>query len=271
MKQFKKMYVEITNVCNLSCAFCPPTKRKSKIMNVAEFTEIAEKLRPHGSYLYLHIKGEPLMHKDLGEILDICEKLGFQVCITTNGTLIKQQKEVLLASKAVHRLHISLHSFEANEINLSLEEYIKEIADIIKQADFLTILRLWNGGGMEELNESILHMLRGYFTFLRDDKINDRTYLQMGDKFEWADMEKESEKNTGFCYALRDQIGVLVDGTVVPCCLDNNGDIALGNIFNESLEDIYLGERAQNLYNGFSNRKFAEKLCTTCGFINRFQ
>ncbi|WP_317856318.1 radical SAM/SPASM domain-containing protein [Chakrabartyella piscis] len=270
MKQFKKMYVEITNVCNLSCSFCPPTKRKSKTMSVAEFTEIAEKIRPFGSYLYLHIKGEPLMHKDLQEILAVCERLEFQVCITTNGTLLKQQKEVLLKSKAVHRLHISLHSFEANAISLTLEEYLEEIVDIIKQADFLIILRLWNGGGMEALNNRILTMLKANFDFLREDKVNEKTYLQMGDQFEWADMERESQKETGFCYALRDQIGILVDGTVVPCCLDNNGDIALGNIFEQSLDDIYMGNRAQNLYNGFSNRKFAEKLCRTCGFINRF-
>ena len=271
MKKFKKIYIEITNICNLSCSFCPKTKRKLKFMTVDEFSYIATKVRPFSDYLYLHIKGEPLLHKDLEEILEVCENLEFKVCITTNGTLINEKNVILLKSKAVHKLHISLHSFEASEVNLTLDRYIENIISLIQKADFLIVLRLWNDGGLDKLNSDIIKKLKENFEFLKEDKINEKTYIENGQKFEWADLESQSDRKSGFCYGLRDQIGVLADGTVVPCCLDNEGDINLGNIFESGLEEIYLGERAQNLYNGFSNRKFSEKLCTTCGFINRFE
>lgn len=270
MRTFKKIYIEITNICNLSCDFCPKTSRKPMSMSASNFEKIAKKIRPYGRFLYLHVKGEPTLHGEFEEILSICEKLDYRVCITTNGTLLKQKSDIILKSKAVHKVHISLHSFEASEINLSLSEYIESIVSLIQKASFITVLRLWNDGGKNELNDTIIEKLREKFEFLRDDKINKNTYIEHGEKFEWADTSSEISKETGFCYGLRDQIGVLVDGTVVPCCLDNNGDINLGNIYTQEVEEILQGERATNLYNNFSNRKFSEKLCTSCGFINRF-
>lgn len=270
MKKFKKIYIEITNICNLNCNFCPPTKRTAQSMTIEQFETIATKMRPFGDYLYLHIKGEPLIHKNLNAILLICEKLKFKVCITTNGTLIQKNLHLLLSAKSIHKMHISLHSFEASEINLTIDQYILGIAELIKNASFLVVLRLWNDGGANKLNDFIIAKLKTQFTFLRDDKINDKTYIESGEKFEWADLNSNISNQQGFCYALRDQIGILVDGTVVPCCLDNDGDINLGNILHQPLEEILNSKRAKDLYDGFSKRTFSEKLCTTCGFIDRF-
>lgn len=270
MRKFKKIYLEITNICNLSCSFCPATKRKLASMSVNEFEEIATKLRDFGDYIYLHVKGEPLLHKNLEQILDICDILNFKVCITTNGTLIKQKEEILLSHKCVHKVHISLHSFEANQVNLSLEDYILSIVNFIKKAKCIIVLRLWNDGTAQKLNSVIIGKLKESFEFISELKVKENVYIENGEKFDWADLEKEQTSETGFCYALRNQVAVLVDGTVVPCCLDNNGDINLGNIHKESLEEILQSERATKLYNGFSNRKLSEKLCKNCGFVRRF-
>ncbi len=270
MKTFKKMYLEITNVCNLSCSFCPPTTRPPRTMTVAEFTEIAEKIRPHGRFLYLHIKGEPTMHPQLSDILAECHRLQFRVCITTNGTLLGRMGHILLDAPAVHKVHISLHSFEANDLPLSLDDYLDSIVDFIRQSTAITVLRLWNQGGEDGLNQKILDKLHSSFSFLREDKITDHAFLESGQKFQWADLSAPQQSEQGFCYALRDQIGILVDGTVVPCCLDNNGDIPLGNIRQLSLQEIYDSPRAKGLYDGFSRRQFSEKLCKSCGFVGRF-
>lgn len=270
MKQFKKIYLEITNICNLSCAFCPPTSRPPKVMTVDEFQQIATKIRPHGRFLYLHIKGEPTMHPQLSEILHICEHLDFRVCITTNGTLLDKIGGILLNSPAVHKVHISLHSFEASPQTGSLEGYLDGIVNFIQQASCITVLRLWNEGGQDGLNGLILDKLHGQFQFLRPDKITEHAFLEGGEKFQWGDPSSAMQKEEGFCYGLRDQIGILVDGTVVPCCLDNNGDIPLGNIQQQTLQEIYDSPRAQAIYNGFSQRKCVETLCKTCGFIGRF-
>ena len=85
-----------------------------------------------------------------------------------------------------------------------------------------------------------------------------------------SDMSAEDTGAQRFCRGLRDQIGVLCDGTVVPCCLDHEGDIALGNLFEDELSDIMSTERAHRIYDGFSQRLAAEALCRRCGYSMRF-
>jgi radical SAM protein with 4Fe4S-binding SPASM domain len=75
---------------------------------------------------------------------------------------------------------------------------------------------------------------------------------------------------SGFCLGLREQFAVLADGTVVPCCLDRNADMALGNIFKQPINDILEGERARRIVDGFSKRQIAEELCRKCSYRQRF-
>ena len=72
------------------------------------------------------------------------------------------------------------------------------------------------------------------------------------------------------CIRDREQLAVLSDGTVVPCCLDHEGDIPLGNLLERDLEDILRGPRARALYDGFSRRRPSEALCRRCGYARRF-
>ncbi len=289
MKKFKKMYVEITNICNLNCIFCPKTKRKPRLMSCEEFEIIGRKLKGYGEYIYLHVLGEPLTHPDIKEILHIAGDMGFKVIITTNGILLKDRQSILISSDSVHRINISLHSFEANDIKISLDEYIKNIAEFsLKASDMgkICLLRLWNNDGEfikadNLLNEEILKRLEKEFSLsytinstLCEGKnltIKKFLYMEMAQKFEWPDISKNSENENCFCYGLRDQLGVLCDGSVVPCCLDHEGDICLGNLFESSLDEILKSERAVKFYNGFSGKKAVEKLCTTCGFARRFR
>ena len=110
----KRAYIEITNICNLACSFCPGTKRPGRMMTAAEFCLLAEKLRGRVKYLYLHVMGEPLLHPELRGILSVAEELGFKVCITTNGTLLAKQEETLAAAPALHKISVSLHAMEGN-------------------------------------------------------------------------------------------------------------------------------------------------------------
>jgi radical SAM protein with 4Fe4S-binding SPASM domain len=59
----------------------------------------------------------------------------------------------------------------------------------------------------------------------------------------------------------------LADGQVVPCCLDADANMLLGNVFNEELSDILLSAKAQKIHNGFKNNKITEEYCRSCGFI----
>ena len=274
---FRKAYLEITNVCNLSCSFCPGTKRMPKFMSPEEFRLLASKLRGYTEYLYFHLMGEPLLHPDFQELLEIAAVLRFRVMITTNGTLLPQRGEALLSSASVHKVNISLQSFEANEGG-NLGNYLRECVAFTKKAESSGIyceFRLWNQGGLEKRNREILAALEEAFPkpwekSRNGSRLSERIWLDPGIRFHWPDMELEELRENGFCYGLRDQIGVLCDGTVVPCCLDHEGDIPLGNLFLQDLQEILDGQRARALYEGFSERKVIEPLCRRCGYAQRF-
>ena len=275
--RFAKIYLEISNLCNLSCAFCPGTRRQKRAMTEAEFAALLPKLRPYADFLYFHLMGEPLLHPLLERFLELAGEHGFKVILTTNGTLLQKQQHVLLKAPALHKVNISLHAFEANDLSIPFSEYLQGCFQFGQAAEGkkLVAYRLWNQGGQDKRNEEILAALRRFFpaqwtTERRGTRIGDRVYLEYGDKFDWPDLSAADGGEAVFCYGLRDQLGVLCDGTVVPCCLDHEGDIALGNLFTQSMEEILESPRATAIYEGFSHRKAAEELCRRCGYARRF-
>lgn len=277
MKRFAKVYIEISNICNLKCSFCPGTVRAPRRMSIDEFELILNKIKPYTDYVYFHLLGEPLCHPELEQFLSLAEQMNFKVIITTNGTLLNKNTDILLNSNAHYKTVISLHSFEANDNKNSFENYLADCFEYAKSAENkkIVVLRLWNNGGKDSLNDKILNVLENYFPKpWREERngirIGNKIFLQYGDKFDWPALENEDINEKVFCYGLRDQIGILADGTVVPCCLDNNGEINLGNIFEEDLENIINSEKAQNIYNGFSNRTACEELCKRCSFVRKF-
>ena len=275
MKRFAKIYLEISNRCNLKCSFCPGTIRKSGAMDEDTFTSIAQKIRPYTDFLYFHLMGEPLCHPLLERFLEISNELGFKVIITTNGTLLKEKQTILLKSPAVHKVVISLHSFEANDINMPFSEYLNGCINFAKTTEKITVFRLWNNGGKDSKNTEILTEIKKYFPNSwketpRGTVVGEKVFIQYGDKFDWPDITTQNSQDEVFCYGLRDQIGILCDGTVVPCCLDCNGEINLGNILTENFEDILSSKRVADIYNGFTSRTAVEQLCKHCTFARRF-
>ena len=276
MKKFRKVYLEISNICNLRCSFCPGTKRGPHIMDEAAFTVLTAKLRPYTDYLYFHLMGEPLCHPLLERFLQLAGEQGFKVILTTNGTLLARQQEVLLRQPALHKVNISLHAFEANDLSVPFSQYLTDCFAYGKAAagKKLTVYRLWNQGGADGCNGQILQALEEAFpkpwiTEPRDTRIGEKVYLECGDKFDWPDLSAEDGGERCFCYGLRDQLGVLCDGTVVPCCLDHEGDIGLGNLLTQELEEILASPRAKAIYDSFSQGKATESLCRRCGYAHQ--
>ena len=277
MKRFRKVYLEISNICNLHCRFCPGTQRPSKAMTDAEFAFLLPKLRPYTDYLYFHLMGEPLCHPHLEQFLHLADVHGFKVILTTNGVLLPHLQDTLLHAPALHKLNISLHAFEANDLTIPFQQYLDGCFSFGKAAEGQKIIcyRLWNEGGENEKNSQILSSMQTYFnadwvTERRGTRIGERIYLEYGDKFDWPDLSAADGGDHVFCYGLKDQIGVLCDGTVVPCCLDHEGDIALGNLFEQDLDKILANPRTQAICNGFAKGKASEELCRKCGYARRF-
>ncbi len=276
----KRAYIEITNICNLRCEFCPGTRREARSMSREEFALAAKKLQGTVKYLYFHVMGEPLLHDELAVFLDIAGELGFRVCLTTNGTLLHRRGGDLLSHSALHKVSVSLHSMEGNGVE-DLGAYLNGVWNFAEKASgsgVIVALRLWNIGGKDEKNGEILRFLESK---LGEDplakpqpregnwKLGERLYLEQAERFEWPDLSA-AEENVRFCLGLREQVAVLCDGTVVPCCLDHEGDIPLGNIFTQELSDILASQRAKALYDGFSCGRPSEELCRRCGYATRF-
>ena len=277
MKRFRKVYLEISNLCNLSCSFCPGTRRPGKIMTEEEFSFVLERLLPFTDYLYFHLMGEPLLHPYLETFLRLAGEAGFKVILTTNGTLLQKKQELLLAAPGLHKINISLHAFEANDLDMPFDAYLQGCLAFGQAAEGkkLVVYRLWNNGGADEMNGRILSAL--HQAFPREWKqqrkgtaIGDHIFLEYGDKFDWPDLGAPEGDGKIFCYGLRDQIGVLCDGTVVPCCLDHEGDIPLGNLLEEDLQTILDRPRAKAIFQGFRCGSAPEPLCRRCGYARRF-
>lgn len=289
MKKFKKVYVEITSICNLACSFCPPTERKANFIKLDDFNNVLDQIKPHTDYLYLHVKGEPLMHPRIDELLDACAEKGFKVNITTNGTLIKKVGPKILGKRALRQMNFSLHSFDGHKGSTNRNEYLRDILVFIRDAVEYGVIfsfRLWNLTednltNMErQRNRETLEIIEREFglDFKIEEKvvpgsgikITNNIYLNQDHEFQWPSLEAPEDDGTGFCYALRSQAAILVDGTVVPCCLDGEGVINLGNVNVTPFSAIVEGGRANQLYDGFSRRIAVEELCRKCGYRKRF-
>lgn len=259
---YKKVYVEITNICNLKCSFCLGNKREEKFMSLDEFRRILEKLKGHTKYLYFHVLGEPLMHPKINAFIDLASKDYF-INLTSNGYLIEKIKE----NKNIRQLNISLHSYIDNK-GLSLEEYLTKIleaVEILKKNTYISY-RIWT---KSKYKEKIIAFLQEYYHKKIDGKttLEENVFIEFDHTFNWPTLDTPLISEKGTCYALKDHIAILVDGTIVPCCLDGAGVINLGNIFESNLEEIKTSKRYIEMLQGFKENKKKEKLCQRCDFI----
>lgn len=311
--KIKNAYVEITNACNLSCSFCPGHLREKRFMSAEEFGRVASELNGRVTNLFLHLMGEPLLHPALEDILDKADNMTVSVKITTNGTLLEKTLPILIKSKNLKTVCISLHSFEANSSKGEAETKIKErfdgylsscfaCADKLAAAEKFAVFRLWNVDSEKksegELNSYILDRLHRHYCkdewvdTHRGSRIANRIFLEWGEKFDWPDISEEDQatvlgepdNSPQFCHGLLSQIGILCDGTVVPCCLDRNGTINFGNIFDEldavvggegnmsasAIERILSSPRAKKMREALAKHKLTEPLCLSCPARARF-
>lgn len=281
MKPYRKIYIETTNRCNLNCVFCPGTRREPRMMTPEEFSFILDQTEPLTDFVYLHLMGEPLLNPALFSFADAVFERGLKLCLTTNGTLLGGPVGDGLIARIdrIHKINISLQAEEANAL-LDRERYIARCTAFGKAVSGRCILvyRLWNEGGLNADNGYLLAALHEAFPGdweenTRGYRLAERTFLEFGERFDWPDEaapEVATQDGAFYCYGLKDQFGILVDGTVVPCCLDHEGDIALGNIFTENIGTILKSPRAVKLAEGFRKGHAEEALCRRCGYATRF-
>lgn len=283
---FKKVYFEISNICNLKCSFCPETSRVKSFVSLDDFKKVALELKNYCEELCPHILGEPFTHPLILEIFKICEDISLKLNISTNGLKIKSFEEDLLKFKTIKQINFSLQSFNDNFPKKEIETYLEDILNFCILANSLRPelyinLRLWNLGSDEKENEYILCFIENFFSIKikravdvkskKSKKIWNNVRLNFDTRFEWPSFDLVNNGEDGTCYGLKTHFGILVDGTVVPCCLDKDGILKLGNYFSENLKTILDGDKAVKIKNGFEKFVLVEKLCQHCSFVNRFR
>lgn len=273
---YARVYVEITNICNMRCSFCHGHGREERRMSEAEFCRVLDQLEGVTDHLYYHLMGEPLTHPELPRLLRLAAERGFRSVITTNGMLLPARGAELIEAHP-HKVSVSLHSFEEGSAEefLRYMEGVMGFADAASRAGIIVVLRLWNRGLDGGQNEEILALLRSrlegeWAENTRGLRIRDKLHVEWGDRFGWPDREAPLLGDEVFCYGLGDHFGILCDGTVVPCCLDSEGTIALGNVLREDLSEILASPRARAMVEGFAARRAAEELCRRCSYARRF-
>lgn len=268
--KFKKIYIEITNICNLKCSFCSSSSRSLKEMTPKEFEEILKKIDKYTDYIYLHVKGEPLVHSHLDDILMLTTKYHKKVCITTNGVLLKDKLDILKKYDNIYQINISLHS-ENNKVG-----YLDDIINCVKELTTPYIsYRFWtlDKGKMDDKTKNYLEQIKEKYhkEELYDGiKLDDKIYLSLDDKFIWPNINNDYYNEVGSCYGGKTHLAILNDGTVSICCLDSEGASNLGNIFNDTLGDILATEKYQNIMKGFNDRNVYLEICKHCSYKDRF-
>lgn len=273
---YSKVYVEITNICNMHCSFCHGHSRKARRMTGEEFARILDQLQGYTNFIYYHLMGEPLTHPLLPEFIRMAGQCGYKSVVTTNGTLLPRCGDALLEA-GLHKANLSLHSFEDGSEEEHIA-YIRGLAEFTKRAaerGTIVTYRLWNKGFDDGKNDFALAKLQEFLPGdwtpnTRGIRVRDRVFLEMADRFAWPDKDADIQGEKFYCYGMKAQIGILADGTVVPCCMDSDGVIDLGNVFRENLNTILQSKRARDILDGFQCGKASEDLCRRCGFAQRF-
>lgn len=260
---FKKVYVEITNSCNLNCIFCNKITRKKEYISIDNFKIVLKKLKGYTNYLYFHLMGEPLIHPHINELIDIGSK-NYKINITTNGYFIDKIKE----NRNINQLNISLHAYNNS---ITLDNYLDNIYESVDKLlvnNTIISFRLWANNKYK--NKIIKHIEDHYKIKINGNtKIRNNLYLEFDTEFVWPNLDNNYYNEVGSCQGLRSHIGILVDGSIVPCCLDTNGLLTIGNIYKDELKDVLNQEKVINMKENFKNNKKIENLCKHCNFYDR--
>lgn len=285
---YHKVHIEISNVCNLQCSFCPEVIREKKLIDIELFENIIRQVAPLTEQVAFHLMGDPLVHPRLSELVEICAKYNAPIFFVTNGVLMNAKNRAILLKPAFRQINFSLHSFNDNFPDRDPTKYLDAIFSFTEEAlnlrpELYINYRLWNLAdvyGSTKANLDLLNRISERFgssvtssTDVRVKKsfnIKGRLFLHFDTEFKWPDLSLPILGTQGKCYGLKSHFGILADGNVVPCCLDKEGNIALGNVKDSPILTILSGARAKAIIAGFQRRKLVEDLCQRCQYIERF-
>lgn len=285
--RFRKLYLEITNICNIQCSFCPAVERKAASLDMPLIESFFQKVSGWADRVCLHVMGEPTSHPQFPDFVEKAKQYGLQLEITTNGLILNDAVKAALLSTSVVQVNFSLQSFFDNFPEKDPGRYLEKIFAFTQQAmsarpDLYINFRLWNIGSADDrdVSEFVLQKIESAFSvqlnrsvdpgFKKSKRVKDRVYLHFDSRFNWPDISSPVLGTQGRCHGTVSHLAVHSNGDVVPCCLDKEATIKLGNLSKQSLQEIVSSERYLNMVQGFNSGVLVEDLCQRCEYIQRF-
>ena len=275
--KIKRIYIEITNICNLTCSFCSTHHRENKMLSLDEFSSIIQDVKQYTKYIYLHVQGEPLTHPDFNKILYICDENEMQVQLVTNGTFLYKYLDIY-SHPSLRKISISLQSIEYQSVNL--EDYMHTLITFIDySATFkhpIVEVRFWRNDQYDlPKTKKCMDILNEKYTLSLTERnnhyrIKENIYVDFDNMFSWTDLENMPLEKNGTCLGAKTQIAILSNGDVVPCCLDTDAHVLLGNIFKNDLNTILHDEPYKKLVKEFNDHKIENPFCLRCTYRLRF-
>lgn len=258
-------------------------------MSLDKFDKINEQLKFFTKELAYHIVGDPLVLSNLNEYLNISLKHELKVNLVTTANNLQEKHFLTLTNKAIRQINFSINSYNANSHKKSLDEYLNPILNfceyaIKKKQHFFINLRIWNlddSKSAKEFNIKVFQRVNERFNSQiniddiyknrpKNIKIARMIFFNFDDYFNWPSLNNKFVSKEGFCYGLDSHFGILSSGKVVPCCLDKDAIINLGNTNNSQLKDILNSSKVKNIQNSFKKGIVLEELCQKCDYRTRF-
>ena len=268
----KRIYLEITNCCNLNCPFCTENKGQ-RFLNLTEIDNYTNQIKEVCDYIYLHVLGEPLLHPNFDEILSMLDDKDINLQLVTNGTLLHKYPDIF-KHQCLRKLSISLHSINHLKIDKQYFEVIDELINSNHQASLE--LRFYYPSSLDDSLRTYLNSLYQRFNIKETSKtssfkLKDNTYIYFQEFFTWPNMNHPFISDIGKCHGLIDQLAILSNGDVSSCCLDPLGINALGNLKKNTLKDILNSKKYLDTVKALKDKKLILPLCQHCSYHNRFK
>ncbi len=268
----KRIYLEITDACNLNCPFCTYEKGQS-FMPFEKIEDCIRQIRPFCSYVYLHILGEPLLHPDFDRILDVLDENEMNLQLVTNGTLLNKHPD-LLKHPCLRKLSISLHS--VNNLSIS-DDYFTTIDHLLEEDRNAAIeLRFFDPDNLSEKLNDYLNRLKEKYSFEITSKKNsyqlkENTYIYFEELFEWPKISDPEIGDVGTCHGGVDMLGITVDSKVTLCCLDPKAHNVIGSLEESGFAHIINSPAYKKIVQEFKAHVISSPLCKRCSYRLRFK
>ena len=260
VKPLTSLIIEPTNTCNLRCSFCFVTEgmsREEGFMDFALFKKVIDDT-PELEHLCMHNWGEPLLHKEIFEMFDYAHESGIKhIVMNTNGTLLTNNMidKIIRSPLNIIRFSIdgSAETFKRVR-GVELEKIEQNILKLKKEKDArrpdlsMGVVFTVENETQEDVDEYIEHW----------ETIVDHVRTQP--KLIQSPRKEPCPEPFGKDYG---KLVVLWDGTVIPCCVDYNASLKLGNAYKERVRDLWYNSEIKALRNQHEKGNYP-KVCMNC-------